>query len=1007
LLQTLAGDLGNDEVDMTNPNEHIADATICPNTESSHFMSNSGRRPDFTPAPAPQSAACAASSSNDIQDFVPSDRENPTHSTRVSSLSSNDLVPPLVPDLRPTDKAFKKVVALKDKFMTVSATARQCYRLAKQALTNAQRSAAAAQCCLAAAESFVPCVREVIFTIRRMELASEASGPSSDWIAVLRELEDGLHDIKQWSSVSKKLDASGQHPLHSRNSQLPPSPPPPSGSSGFLLTSVEEEAQEALRAWNQLDPETHETDSIIDNGGRRREPGLRNDDGVSSESAFYHAQRRCMEAEVSRHQEMRKVGNQVLEELAETSTRNLVTDREPQEQENLQAGGRESVEPEVAIQSRRNVEERMNVESAIGATDPQESAQDDRMQELCQQQSAQTCGPATNGDIGNISPCPQDNVSRASKVLLDRDAPNLPPALAASIENDTEQEPASVSKSSSSNIVQLQVDRQPPSPISAVSDEASVVSNGCVAPTENASGSQAETCTVSTIYANSETSASSGGENGNTVMLQLKIILPEAQTPNSQQLRDMSCTLPIKLEQLDPQLNFKAEEHKAVDEPLKSNGSLAGVEVKPTSNIPESKTPILPLSLQSSANECKSEIKPPCGVSYVGMPAPVPEGLSVMKQKQPEVDVASTVPFKIVAPPLGSPSNVASIDISSAQSIRGPAEPSPTGSRASQLIVTVPTISQPEPVPVHPPNYASATPLALRVESPARPNHMQDPDDSMGPDLMSSRGWDADENDGSRSGRKHSPGTFESMPRGRRRGVESLNQADHRTPRVPLPPASHHASSHLETRLSRSPSYHLPSTSNEAPAPLIGKKRPRDEERPSGPSRNMREWTGAGISSPSANDTSHSRRLELPTTSVAQPGYNSMQHPRSFPRRRDPSPESTVEVASPQERRMQHPSRSQQPPQNRQRVGGYDSYRPSYNSHNDRRPELLNRLTSAQGDHTQFDSARSHPNIGRASNQSNRPHGRGKGLGVQGGSFQQNNFSKKPLSLLDRIDKQS
>lgn len=1053
LLQTLAGDddLGaNDRsasMDVANFSSLPASLQsisapdipkLLPDTASPLPISHPGKlcistSSDF-PDPAPQCTVGAVGSSTN---FERSDRESRTHTTSSSHPSPVDVVHSPT-HLRTIDsaKALKKVVILKDKFRAVSTTARQSQRLAKHALMNAQRSAAAAQSCLAVAESFAPCVNDVISAIRRMRPGSGASGAASEWVAVLRDLEDDIYDLKQWSSSD--TFALGQDLPHFRSGVTRAS------SIGFALTSVEEEAQEAVRAWNQLDQLNHENDPPVHNGRPTHKPGSPSEE-VAPESHINRPQRPGIENEggVSQGQETKEKGNRSSEELAGGLEENRGC-----EQGNSQAGGRQSVEVNVAMPPRVGVEAGVPLDIATEAANAKD-LQDDQMQ--VQEQTAQICEEnpyrgfretmaintadiaskiiqsflgSTSTPAGYIPaiPIPQENVSIAPSNLQDQIARNLHAALATPItEDDIEQMTAPASNSVSS--ADMQAAQLP----LALADEVPVI------PQHGPNGtppSQTKPSTpIPTTHGDSDVPCSDG-VLGKTVKLPSKN-MPEAQT--SDRLRDASRT-PIKTEFVEPQLNPKIKENKAVGEPVASTELLTkAVEVKSTLNAPlkpDLETPVVSVPVHSSPNVGEIETGSSGRVSSIGLPAPLPSGLPAMKQR-PVEPPSSTRPaisdsVKVVTTQRSSPHDVANNAIP-AKPADIPNSPMSPSSRASQA----------RSVLVHSPTSPSAVPLALRVEMRTpNPSNTRNFDDSISPDLMSSRGWDADENDGSRRGIKRSPNRFEPIRRSQSRDMESRNQyVDNGSRSEGLPPRSHLPS--LGSRLSKSPDGRRPMSSYEYPAPLIGKKRPRDEANHPFPPRGRRDWTGTTFPSvpnnqmshppPSQVDTGanpHSKRLGFYTTPTVEPIYNSNNSSRhlgpSLIRRLDPS-EPTVGVANPLERRLQYPPLQpqqplqNQPPQNRSwQNNGYNTGPPSsysrqsrhgYENDNDQ-PELLNRMMNSQQfqfqqGHAAFGSGHPHPNVGRPSN---RPHGRGRGFGGQGPTFQQQRFSRKPPSLYDRLD---
>lgn len=961
---------------------------------------------DFT-APAPQSTVGAAGSSTNIQDFERSDRESRTHTTSSSHPSPVDAVSS-PSDLRTIDstKALKKVVVLKDKFRAVSATARQSQRLAKHALMNAQRSAAAAQACLTAAESFVPCVSDVISAIRRMRPGNGTCGPVSEWVAVLRDLEDDLYDLKQWSSSD--TFGLGQDLPHLRNNGTTRA-----SSNGFPLTSVEEEAQEALRAWNQLDQQGHENDRP-DSGRPTREPGSQSEE---VESHINRAQRPGMEndAESPQHQETKEIGNRGSEELAEGLEKNR-----GREQENSQAAGRQSVEADVAMQLRVEV---LDVATEVpGAKDLQDDQMQDQEQ-ICEESphgrgSRETVAissadiASTQSFLGSSSVAdhiqaiskPQEFVSIASSTLQDQD--DLHAAVATpTAGDDTEQMSAPTFKS-----VDLQAEPLP-SLASILTDEIPITSQHRDGSADGTAPSQAN---PSTPIPTTHGVPCGDGELGKTVKLPSKIA-PEAQT--SDRLRDVSRTLPIKTESVEPQLNPEVKENK---EPVASTESLSkAVEVKSILNAPDLETPVV--SLPHSSPVCEIGTTPSGRVSSVGLPTPLPNGRK-QRPAEPSSFTRPAISDSVkVTKQRTSPHNVAN----TAQPANIPNSPVLPSSRASHA----PT-SQASSVLVHTSTSPSAVPLALRVEMPTpNPNHMRDFDDSISPDLMSSRGWDADENEGSHRSIKRSPNRLEPIQRSRSRDTESRKQyVDNGSRSMGLPSRGHLPS--LGSRLSKSPDGRRPMPSYEYSAPLIGKKRPRDEVNHPLPHRGRRDWTGTTfpsvpnnqMSHPSQNDTgsnTHHKRLGHYTAPIVEPSYNPNNNSRhlgpSLMRRLDPS-EPPVGVANPLERRLQYPFPLQPPPQNQpaqNRVwqnNGYNVVHPSSQSHhgydNDQPPELLNRMTNSQqfqfqNRHDVFDSGHSQPNAGRLSN---RPQGRGRGFGGQGPTLQQQRFSRKPPSLYDRLE---
>ena len=1016
LLQTLAGDhsCNNDESGVSDPNDHVASifqdshdhVFIGPHFPMSLQPISSMEVPNVSKPSVPMldseehllgssttayhSGACAANLSQDFEGLVRDDRTNATSTSPHFSPSTDDLVIPLsdrdqLSDLMPL-AALKTVVALKDKFKALSATARQSQRLAKQALMCAQRSAAASQSCFAAAESLVPCVSEVISVIRRIH---GVCGPESEWIAVLQDFEASLHDLKQWSSTGWG-DAFYAYRRNALGGNVPSSGTERASSSGILATSVEEEAQEALKAWSQLDQQIQEANSHGMAGFQH--------EGVTPTSPMPHTQHLRIEDGMSEHQ---KIGRQSIEATSAS-----------------QRGG------EVAEYSPRVVREPSTPPAC--ATDLPQCQPSRELQDHDQQQPTNICeenhqscpgeenlsvSTISTGVIGNntLHSQPESSSSRRTNsiehvskpqeniTLLDQDARN---SRTTSISEDGT-EPMLISPiSSPSSDVQHPIQ---PSLASVISDELS----RNVAPGNSASDIQIHP--PPTTYTISQANVNNSDEGGKVEMRgSLESLIPL-----------------IKSEPPEAQLDAEAEENEEVDELLTSNESLAdGVEVKPASNIPlkpEPETSVLSLSLKP---ESAVEIKPACRVSSVDLLTSVPEVIPALKEEELEPDVSlSSVPVKVTTPLTSADNdNVSSNGVPSAQG-SGAFVPSNSPAPFSPVASLVP-LAAPTSAPAHSPSHPSTIPLAQRVEMP---HHIRDHDDSISPDLMSSHGWDADEDLSSYRGRRRSPGKFDSRSRGlssnqgnHRRSLEIRDQfVDRGTRSLAL---------HSElpsNRLSNSPDRRRPTSSHEHPAPLIGKKRPRDEETQPGPPFSRRDWARTVIPSVSANETfrmphvsqanirahPHSKRMEHFPRYVAEPGHTSNN---SLP---PPGPSlihrMEAGVTNPLERRMQPPVRPQQPPQNRHwQNSSYSIDQPSYAQqssgpnryNNNQTPELLARMRGSeefQRSHTKFDSGHSYTNAAPHYVQS---YGRGRGFGGQTSPIQQQRFSRKP-TLFNRLHK--
>ena len=971
LLQSLAG-----AVDLTDPNVSPTTISSADSTSVPHNIS------DATAPPAVSGPRRNTSSTVSLSrtTFSPSNTIRET----LTRPPSTDLLPPSsdhnqVSHHKSIDnaKTFKKVVALKDKFMTVSATARQSQRFAKQAMINAQRSAAAAQSCFVAAESFVPCIREVISAIHRMGPATESFGSSSEWTALLRDLKDGLDDLKQWSSgdLNDPFDASlGQHSLRLQNPSPPPSPPSllngtisRVSSTGFLLTSVEEEAQQALRAWNQLDQQIRETD----------DPGRESGSQSGPEPLVQNTQPSRMETELesSRHQE---------KERSRVSEEDLDKRGERHEKVTFQGRGQKSVEAEATMQTREVIGLQASTETAR-INEPKGGSGDDQNQGLRQQQPKETSEASTGSqdddsmtvaksDVAskrdlperhrrgsNLTTCHHKSIGPISKTqdvsspVFNRDAHNLQPALATSI--GLEQAQTSISDISSSNMQADQRLMQPPLFSPAVVR---------VAPRS----------ALPSVYSNS---ANNSGENDKNPMVQPKVTLPVAQHFNSKQPED--CPLSIKTEFVE--LKLEMDERKVV-------------QIKSDTLKSESETPKVPLSPKSSATG-----RPSSRIPSIDVPGPLREDISPSNQVELPSPVGSIVagPFKATAALHGSHPKVVNNNVPSAQptlipvSADPPASP-PFASPPSQQAIMPARKAHPPPAPVRFPKANPVVPAPLGV---ARSPFTQDLDDPISPDLLSSRGWAADKQ-GLNKGRREIPD--KAVPR-RTRAQKKANNGS------PSQAKGQPASSNSVNSPSKSP-IRRPIPSDPPPAPLIGKKRQREEESHPGPSSERREWRGASFS--------ETERVYIPTepraranananaplaTSVPERGQNShnSQHSgASLIHRLDAASKANMEVSNQLEPRIQNPPWPQQAHLNRHR--GYDSYRPSYQGH-DRTPELLFRMQGVQQENKMLDHG--HSNLGRVVNRPQRPHGRGRGNGGQIVASQQTVSRKTPL--IDRMHK--
>ena len=967
LLQSLAGGIdltGPDDssttitsTDLTPPNISTVASPLAISDPRCHTSSTiSLSRTTFSPV----------SPSNTIRESL----------TRPSTFPSTDLILPSSDHNNAPHQAidnaktFKKVVALKDKFMTVSSTARQSQRFAKQALINAQRSAAAAQSCLVAAESFVPSIKEVISAIHRMELATAAPGSSSDWVALLRDLKDGLRDLEQWSSVdaNDSSDGSlGRNSLLLQNPSPPPSPPSLlSGtisrvsSTGFLLTSVEEEAQQALRAWNQLDQQIHETDDPSRESGSLSgpEPLVQNTQPPRPET----------ELESPRRQEKERPG---------------VSDEERHETETLQGGRQKSVEAEATMQMALTEAARISEPKGGSRVEQNQGLRQQRTKEVGeastgpQDDDAMVISTAAIGDVGDVasrqtlpehhqpgsSLAPsQKSTAAGSKnqdvSVLHQDAHNLQSALAKSIV--TEQTRTSASNISSSKNMQAEQGPVPPPSFSPA-----VVR---VAPNATPAGRARLVPSVSPNAANN-----SGEKDKNSVV-------------KPKQLED--CSLSIKAELVE--LKMEAEEKKLVESAV-----LVKSDVDDTLVKQEPESPKVPLSPESSANESgiSSRILPP-------VPGPLREDISSVSQKRVEQPSPATGPVKVTPTLHSSHPKVVINDAPSAQptsilvAAHPPASPSVL-SLPSQQPTTPAWKAQPPPAPVRLPISNSAIPVPLGVV--ARSTYTQDPDDPISPDLTSSRSWAADKQVPNR-GRREVP---DRAVLRRSRAEKKANNGS------PSQAKGRPASSNPRNLPLQSPNRRPIQPSGEPPASLIGKKRLREEESHPGPSSERREWRGApSLSQPEMV------RIHIPTeprartnanapltTSVTERGQNSSnsQHPgASLMHRLDAASPATAEVPNqPEPRtitRILHPP-PQQAQQSRHR--GYDSYRPSYPQGYNRAPELIYRIQDVQQGDNMLDHG--HSNISRGVNRPPRSRGRGRGNDSQLVALQQSVLRKTPL----------